>query len=80
MVYNIILGRTESDKKKFGDRATIFLGRGYVKMGATTSLSNRILMDVARSHVVLVAGKRGCLTGDTLVFTDKGNKFIKYFN
>ena len=28
-------------------------------MGQYTSLSNRILMDVARSHVVLVAGKRG---------------------
>ncbi len=59
MAYDIILGRTESDKKKFGDRATIFLGRSYVKMGATTSLSNRILLDVARSHVLLVAGKRG---------------------
>ncbi len=80
MVYNIILGRTESDKKKFGERGTIYLGRSYVKMGATTSLSNKVLMDVARSHVVLVAGKRGCLTGDTLVFTDKGNKFIKDFN
>jgi len=28
-------------------------------MGQYTSLSNRILMDVARSHVVLVGGKRG---------------------
>ncbi len=80
MAYDIIVGRTKSDKKKFGDRGTIFLGRSYVKMGATTSLSNRILMDVARSHVVLVAGKRGCLTGDTKVFTDKGYKPIKDFN
>jgi len=28
-------------------------------MGQYTSLSNKILMDIARSHVVLVAGKRG---------------------
>ena len=28
-------------------------------MGNYTSLSNKILMDVARSHVLLVAGKRG---------------------
>ncbi|VVB83713.1 DNA double-strand break repair helicase HerA [uncultured archaeon] len=59
MVYDIILGRDESDKKNFGDRGLIFLGKGYVKMGQYTSLSNKIFMDVARSHVVLVAGKRG---------------------
>jgi DNA helicase HerA-like ATPase len=59
MGYDIILGRDESDKNKFGDKGLIYLGRGSVKMGQYTSLSNRILMDVARSHVVLVAGKRG---------------------
>ncbi len=59
MPYDIIIGRDASDKKKFGDRGLVFLGKGYVKMGQYTSLSNRILMDIARSHVVLVAGKRG---------------------
>lgn len=59
MPYDIIIGRDQSDKKKFGDRGLITLGKGYVTMGTYTSLSNRILMDVARSHVVLVAGKRG---------------------
>jgi hypothetical protein len=59
MPYDIILGRDESDKKIFGDRGLIFIGKGYVKMGQYTSLSNKIFMDVARSHVVLVAGKRG---------------------
>lgn len=59
MAYDIILGRDESDKKKFGDKGLIFIGKGYVKMGQYTSLSNKIFMDVARSHVVLVAGKRG---------------------
>ena len=59
MAYDIILGRDESDKKKFGDRGLIFIGKGYVRMGQYTSLSNKIFMDVARSHVVLVAGKRG---------------------
>ncbi len=59
MPYDIIIGRNASDKKKFGDRGLIFIGKGYVKMGQYTSLSNRLLMDVARSHVVLVAGKRG---------------------
>jgi uncharacterized protein len=59
MAYDIILGRNNEDKEKFGDQGLIFLGKGYVKMGTYTSLSNRILMDVVRSHVVLVAGKRG---------------------
>lgn len=59
MPYDIIIGRDKSDKEKFGDRGLIYLGKGYVKMGQYTSLSNKIWMDVARSHVVLVAGKRG---------------------
>lgn len=59
MPYNIIIGRNEADKKAFGDRGLILVGKGYVKMGQYTSLSNKIFMDIARSHVVLVAGKRG---------------------
>lgn len=59
MPYDIILGRDKSDKIKFGNNGLIYLGKGYVTMGNYTSLSNKILMDVARSHVVLVAGKRG---------------------
>jgi uncharacterized protein len=59
MVYNVIVGRGDSDKKSFGDRGLTLIGKSYVKMGQYTSLSNKIFMDVARSHVILVAGKRG---------------------
>src|SRR3989338_9739430 len=59
MSYDIIIGRDEADKKRFEDKGLVRLGKGYVKMGQYTSLSNTIYMDVARSHVVLVAGKRG---------------------
>ena len=59
MPFNIVVGRNESDRKKFGDNGTILLGRNYVKMGRTTSLSNFVYMDVIRSHVVFVVGKRG---------------------
>lgn len=59
MVYEIIIGRGEADRKKFGLTGTILLGRHYVKMGPVTSLSSDILLDVNRSHVVFVAGKRG---------------------
>lgn len=80
MPYDIIIGRDESDKKRFGDTGLIYIGKQYVSMGQMTSLSNRILMDIARSHIILIAGKRGCLTGETHVFTDKGYKEIKDFN
>src|SRR6056297_1881397 len=59
MPYDIVVGRNASDKKDFGKRGTIFIGKGYVKMGNYNSLSNNIFMDVVRSHVLLVAGKRG---------------------
>jgi len=59
MPEKIIIGRTDSDRKKLGEEGTVFLGRHYVKMGETVSLSTDIYMDMARSHVVLVCGKRG---------------------
>jgi len=59
MSYDITLGRNESDKKLFGKDGLIYIGKGFVKMGQYNSLSNKLYLDVARSHVVLVAGKRG---------------------
>ncbi len=59
MVYSTVVGRDEADKKKLGDEGLIFLGKGYVRMGQTTSLSNNIMMDVAKPHVILCSGKRG---------------------
>jgi uncharacterized protein len=58
-MYEIILGRSQKDKEKLGDKGAIFLGKQYVKMGQTTSLSNEVLMDMVRSHVVYICGKRG---------------------
>tara|TARA_Y100000310_G_scaffold290477_1_gene317707 strand:- start:2277 stop:3587 length:1311 start_codon:yes stop_codon:yes gene_type:complete len=59
MPYDITIGRDLADKKDFGDRGLVLLGKNYVKMGQYTSLSNKIFMDIVRSHVVLIAGKRG---------------------
>src|SRR3989344_6448306 len=59
MAYDIIVGRDTADKEKFGDKGLIYIGKGYVKMGQYTSLSNKIWMDIARSHVIMIAGKRG---------------------
>lgn len=58
-MYDIIIGRLESDREKFGAAGTIFLGKHYVKMGQRTSLSNKVYMDMNRSHVVFIVGKRG---------------------
>ncbi|MFA6887954.1 MAG: DUF87 domain-containing protein [Candidatus Woesearchaeota archaeon] len=58
-MYDLIIGRDQKDREKFGTKGAIFLGKQYVTMGQTTSVSNDVYMDMVRSHVVLVAGKRG---------------------
>lgn len=58
-MYDIIIGRSQSDKEKYGTKGTILLGKHFVKMGRTSSLANKIYMDMIRSHVVFICGKRG---------------------
>src|SRR3989344_4624245 len=59
MTYDIIIGRDENQLKELGDKGLIFLGKQYVKMGQFSSLSNRIMLDVNTSHIILTTGKRG---------------------
>jgi hypothetical protein len=59
MAYEIIIARSESEKEKFGLKGTILVGKHYVRMGQTVSLSSDILLDVSSSHVIFVCGKRG---------------------
>ena len=59
MVFDVIIGRSKKDVEKFGKEGTILVGKQYVKMGQTTSLSNPVYMDVAGAHVIFVVGKRG---------------------
>jgi len=59
MPFDITVGRTEDDKKLFEKTGLILLGKSYVKMGMNVSLSNPLYLDVARSHVILITGKRG---------------------
>ncbi len=58
-MYEIILGRNQRDREKFGRDGTIFLGKHYITMGRETSLANPVFLDVVRPHVLLIAGKRG---------------------
>ncbi|MFT7616158.1 MAG: energy-coupling factor transporter ATP-binding protein EcfA2 [Candidatus Woesearchaeota archaeon] len=65
-MYDIIIGRGEADKQKYGKKGTILLGKHYVKMGQTTSLSSDIRLDIATSHVVFICGKRGSGKSNTI--------------
>lgn len=58
-MFDIIVGRDEGDKAKYGKKGTILIGKQYVRMGQNESLSNNIYMDITRSHVMFVCGKRG---------------------
>jgi hypothetical protein len=58
-MYDVIIGRNEADKARLGNTGTVFLGKHYVKMGRTTSLSNNVSLDVTRAHVFFIVGKRG---------------------
>lgn len=57
--YEIIIGRDPEDIEKYGKEGTIFIGKHLVGEGEAAHLTNNIRMDVARPHVVLIAGKRG---------------------
>lgn len=59
MTFDVIIGRGKKDVEKMGKAGTVYLGKQYVKMGQTTSLSNPVYMDVAGAHVVFLCGKRG---------------------
>ncbi|MDP3734441.1 MAG: LAGLIDADG family homing endonuclease, partial [Nanoarchaeota archaeon] len=76
MVFDVVIGRSKQDLAKYGKDGTILIGKQYVKMGQTTSLSNPVYLDVAGSHVVFIVGKRGsgkCLDGDTIITLNDGS-------
>lgn len=72
MSYDIVIGRGKPDRDTFGLTGTVFLGRHYVQMGQTVALSNRVYLDMLRSHVVFVVGKRGQGKSYTLAVIAEG--------
>lgn len=58
-MFDIIIGRGESDKQRLGNRGAVLIAKHYVKMGRTVSLSNNVYLDVTRAHVFFIVGKRG---------------------
>jgi len=59
MAFDVIIGRSKKDIEKYGKDGTVFIGKQYVEIGQTTSLSNPVYLDVASAHVVFIVGKRG---------------------
>ena len=72
MAYEIVAGRTVSQRAKLGLAGTILLGKNYVKFDTTVSLANPIYIDVASPHVILVSGKRGSGKSYTLSVIAEG--------
>ena len=73
----IIVGRLEKDRKKYGNKGTILIGKHYVKMGQTTSLSGEVRLDVAGAHVMLICGKRGAGKSYTMGVIAEGFEMLE---
>lgn len=54
-----ILGRSAPDIEKYGSKGTAFFGKVVMSSGENPVLGRRILIDVAKPHVILLCGKRG---------------------
>ncbi len=68
-----ILGRSEKDIEQYGARGTSYYGKVVMSSGQNPVLGRKVMIDLARPHLVLVCGKRGggkCLTGDTEILTE----------
>jgi uncharacterized protein len=76
-MYEIILGRNETDLKKLGSEATIPIGKHYVQMERMKSLANAVYLDVNRPHAILVCGKRGSGKSYTLGVMAEGLANLK---
>lgn len=76
MANDIVVGRLKEDFQKYGSEATAYLGKHIVGKGEEAHLTNKILMDLLRPHVILICGKRGagkCIEENTLITLDDGS-------
>jgi uncharacterized protein len=74
---NIVIGRKQSDVDKYKEKATGYIGKVVVSGGESPVLGKKVLMDLSRSHVMIICGKRGggkCVTGDTLIALEDGRE------
>ncbi len=55
----IIVGRRKEDLEEFGIKCAGYIGKHIVGEGEEAHLTNPILLDFLRPHVILITGKRG---------------------
>ncbi|VVC00249.1 DNA double-strand break repair helicase HerA [uncultured archaeon] len=54
-----VLGRSASDIERYKDKGTAYFGKAVMSAGEKPVLGRRILLDVAKPHLMLICGKRG---------------------
>ena len=54
-----VLGREAEDLEKYGSKGCGFLGKVVMSAGEKPVLGRKILVDLAKPHLVLICGKRG---------------------
>jgi len=59
MAYETVVGRIKEDMEKFGMNGVGYIGKHIVGKGEDAHLTTKVLIDLLRSHVVLISGKRG---------------------
>lgn len=76
MEQDTILGRSSEDLESYGSKGCGFLGKVVMSSGERPVLGRKVLVDLARPHLILICGKRGggkCLDGETLVTLEDGS-------
>ncbi|MBI5553914.1 MAG: hypothetical protein HY917_04200 [Candidatus Diapherotrites archaeon] len=71
-----VLGRTQDDLEKYGDKGTAYLGKVVMSSGERPVLGRKVVCDIAKPHLMLICGKRGggkCLDGDTEILLEDGS-------
>lgn len=75
-IEDIVIGRDPEDLIKYGKTGCVYLGKNVVGRGFEYHLTNPILMDIVRPHVILIVGKRGsgkCVEENTLITLEDGS-------
>jgi uncharacterized protein len=74
---SVVVGRTSSQLKKYAEKATGYIGKVVVSGGDDPVLGKKVLMDLSRSHVAIVCGKRGggkCVSENTFITLADGTE------
>lgn len=54
-----VIGRSADDAEKYGGKGTAYFGKVVMSSGERPVLGRKVLIDVARPHLILICGKRG---------------------